>query len=79
MVRKSRKGRGHILDDAGLVGQQGRDQDRQGRVLRAADLNGPVERPSAFDDELIHGNVNLPFFTSAAYAGAGGHYLFVRK
>ncbi len=45
---------GHVVDDARFRSQKSRRQDRQGRVLRAADFNAALEAGAAFYDEFIH-------------------------
>ena len=44
----------HVMEDALLSGQQRRGQDRQSRILRAADLDRAGERMAAVNEDLIH-------------------------
>ena len=44
----------HVMDDARLLREQGRGQDRQGGVLRAADFDGAGERLAAVNENFIH-------------------------
>ena len=44
----------HIVDDDRLVGQQGGGEDRQRRVLGAADRDAALQRSSASNPYLIH-------------------------
>ena len=54
------RGRHHIVqmrnvaDLDGLVGKQGRAEDRQHRVLRAGNLHVAIERRAALDLDLLH-------------------------
>ena len=45
---------GYAVNDTRLSGEQRCGQDRQRRVLRAADLDRPGKRVAAVDEDLIH-------------------------
>ena len=59
---------GHPPDRAGLAREQRGRQNRQGRILRTADLDRTAQRMSSVDPNLIHiwltenaGYLNNPF------------------
>src|SRR4029453_18475161 len=45
---------GHAVNDTRFSSEQGRGQDRQRRILRAADLDRTRKRMTAVDENLIH-------------------------
>src|SRR4030095_10217295 len=45
---------GHTVNDTRLSSEQGSGQDRQRRILRAADLDRAGKRITAVDEDLIH-------------------------
>src|SRR6266480_7835768 len=45
---------GHALNDTRFSGKQGRGEDRQRRILRAADLDRTGKRVATVDENLIH-------------------------
>ena len=45
---------GHIGVDHGRVQQDAGKKNGQGGILGAADIYGPFERRTAFDNELVH-------------------------
>src|SRR5262245_50279672 len=45
---------GHAVNDTRLSSKQRSSQDRQRRILRAADLNGTGKRMTAVDEDFIH-------------------------
>src|SRR6476661_6415046 len=45
---------GYAVNDTRLPSQQRRGQDRERRILRAADFDGTGKRMAAMDEDLIH-------------------------
>src|SRR5579883_1647921 len=59
---------GHVLQDEGLVGEEGRGHDRQGSVLGAADDDIAGEAGAAFDVDAAHAGPS----TAYSLGGASG-------
>ena len=44
----------HVVEDEGILGQQGSDHQRQGRILRARNRDGAVELAAADNTNAVH-------------------------